>query len=975
MGFDNPRDPILDPHWSVILQAPAGSGKTYHLTRRFVRLLEESIRKDPWKAFQIQAITFTRNAASEMKTRVMKFLYEEVSDLFEEVAWALPFLRITDFHGAYLRIVQRASFLFPQRYPSRDILTSHDTIVILQETLGRFANITDREIHDLFQDLYCQEDGRPQKILDRLEAMRHTRPHTELSQPLAVPPRDPPDPEVLKAVKEELESLKRKRNREAMARKAELQQILKEADRYKVWQEAERLEKGYRIFFHLYNWIYEQVKRERQFLDFADMEREALEILRDPQISFEILDLFDESTNHILIDEFQDTNLLNWWFVWHLMEDWFSGHTRKTERSEPFSFFAVGDPQQSIYIFRGANPEIFHHAERVMKERTQDNPHVSFTVQHLEMNFRSGQRIVEAVNTIFQAAYERLRKQPGAQWITFHPARPYRREKGTVVFYLLTTTAETKVVDVRQQTAALVIREILQYRKRGTPFRDMAILFPQRSFLPHLITALQEAQIPFLQSGGRGFFQTPEIATLLSVVDALINPEGQGARHLSLVAPGWETEIENARSRLRVEPLSRVLADWVREVRYPSHYMDPAAHANIAKFLGLVEVWQERGLSAVEIWQRLRGFAGSREEGQADVVDVDAVHVMTIHAAKGLEFPVVFVTGLEVPAVRDQNLHVILEENLHREEVQVIPYPRSFKEFEPYRRWYSRQLLQSINLLYVAFTRARDHLHVVLPYGSMRSLSQSLSAQIFESLHIDLKQPDSNAFPELIHIQYEGEPHRLPPKSLERVTVLRERVPPFPQDRVLRMEAAGEAAEAFLPSFPHTPSDRTYGDLFHRVLESISVGNITVEEVPLKVRLWLQASRLPRETKEKLWQRVLEDLKRMSQGSHAERFHRWVMPRDDAYAEWPFAMRQHGRIITGRVDRVVVEEDRVIVIDYKTFGVQEKDLPLVKEAFQDILRIYLEAAMRCFQRPQGTAYLWLIPSAQVTPVITLNLST
>ncbi len=73
---------LQDPRTSLILRAPAGSGKTHRLTLRFVSLLRERVKEDPWNAFRLQAITFTRNAATEMKTRVMQHLYREDPDLF-----------------------------------------------------------------------------------------------------------------------------------------------------------------------------------------------------------------------------------------------------------------------------------------------------------------------------------------------------------------------------------------------------------------------------------------------------------------------------------------------------------------------------------------------------------------------------------------------------------------------------------------------------------------------------------------------------------------------------------------------------------------------------------------------------------------------------------------------------------------------------------------------------------------------------
>jgi len=953
---------LLDPRTSLILQAPAGSGKTHHLTRRFVALLRELVDEDPWEAFRLQAITFTRNAAAEMKTRVMAYLYREAPDLFDRLAWAFPFLRISDFHGAYLRLVERAAFLDPRGYSRREALQEEENRLLLDEVYREMRYRLGEDELQAFSRLYAllEGDGVPDglTVLQALRDLWKKRPHTDRAVRVPPPPGVILDEATRRGLEEEFLSLRRARKAEKKARKEEIERQLGTSEAWSWWNAWE--EAAGRLY-ETFARIYTEVKRRHQVLDFADMEAEALTLLENPDLAFDLLELYDEATQHLLVDEFQDTNLLNWLFVWRHVEDWFSGETRKTEKGEAFSVFAVGDPRQSIYIFRGANPEIFEKARKVLEERTRNNPHVRFATASLKTNYRSAPLLVHTVNAVFRELYEDLRQN--FPWLTFEEATPQRTDEGRVVFHLL--RQEGNVKDVREQSARILVREILKEHRAGRAYRDMAVLFPRRNVLPHLVTAFREAGIPFVQAGGRGFYQTPEVALLLSVVDAFLDPVGQGAWHLRALDPdGWEA-VERLRQELPVAPLSELLSRWVREVAYPACF-DEAGEANIAKLLGMVEAWEGRGLSAVEIAQRLFRFAESREEGQADVVDVDAVQVMTVHAAKGLEFPVVFVVGLEASLIEFQkeSRSVFVEEDLLEETVRVFYPPKAGKQhFAPWRRHEARLRLQGINLLYVAFTRARDHLHVVLPY-KVNSGGNSYAGALLRALRFD---PETGRFglnlPEGVEVvEASGSDLRVESPFPQKVP---EMVPSFPAERVVIRLPAGETSEELLESIPHTPSDRTFGEMFHVLLQGVSMGEVAPEDPePFLVR-WLASSRLPGKTREVLLKRGLEIYRRLREHP---RFAAWVLPRENAYAEWPFVLRKDRKLITGRVDRLIVDKDRVIVVDYKTFDVPEMGRDRLVQAFAPTLSLYGEAACRAFGKPHAEAFLWLVPSGTILPV-------
>ncbi len=860
--------------------------------------------------------------------------------------------------------MERAAFLEPDRHPLRDTLQGEETQLLLDEVYRELRNRLREEDLRAFSRLYALEkrDAVPDgiRVLRTLNRLWEKRPHTDRAVRVPPPPGAILDEATRVLLREELESLKGVRKEEKKARKKEIEERLGTSEVWAWWEAWE--EAGGRLY-ETFSRVFAEVKRRHQVLDFADMEAEALMLLEDPEVAFDLLELYDEATQHLLVDEFQDTNLLNWLFVWRLVEDWFSGETRKTEKLEAFSVFAVGDPRQSIYIFRGANPEIFEKARQVLEERTRDNPHARFAVASLQVNYRSVPLIVRTVNAVFGRLYEQLRQ--AFPWLGFEEAVPHRTDEGRVVFHLL--RQENHVGEVREQTAKLLVREILEEHRAGRAYRDMAVLFPARTVLSYLVAAFREAGIPFVQAGGRGFYQTPEVAVLLSVVDALLDPGGQGGWHLRALEPAWLAEVERLRADVPATPLSEILSRWVRETAYPA-YFGEAGQANITKFLGMVEAWEGRGLSAVEIAQRLFRFAGSREEGQADVVDVDAVQVMTIHAAKGLEFPVVFVVGLEQPMVGREE--VFVEEDLADEVVRVFVSPGRGKEhFAPWRRHETRLRLQGVNLLYVAFTRARDHLHVVLPYETARrgGLSgrtlKSYAGALLQALQFDPAEERLGLpLPGGVEVTRVMDGEVAP---VEDGKVEPEPVPPFPVERVVFRKPAGETSADLIESIPHTPSDRTFGELFHAFLQALSMGEVPPDDPASFLERWLAASRLPGGTKTMLLERALAVYARMREHP---RFTTWVLPRENAYAEWPFVLRKGRKLITGRVDRLIVETDRVIVVDYKTFDVPDVGRDRLIRAFAPVLALYAEAARKAFGKSGAEAYLWLVPSGTLVPV-------
>jgi len=408
---------------------------------------------------------------------------------------------------------------------------------------------------------------------------------------------------------------------------------------------------------------------------------------------------YQDRFRHILVDEFQDTNSLQYRWL-------------KLFAGPRTAIFAVGDDDQSIYAFRGANTANMAEFER---EFAHGN------VIKLEQNYRSHGNILTAANTLISQNAHRLGKN---LWTAEGEGEPIR------IFDAYSD----------QDEASFVVDEVRALNREGVALSDMALLYRSNAQSRVLEHALFSASVPYRVYGGLRFFERQEIKNALAYLRLLTNPEddgaflrvvnfparGIGARTLEQLADGaaragaslWQAActgggkvagfarlIESIRQATRDLPLAEAidhvieasgLADYYRAdkegadrlenlnelINAAALFSEESASADAAG----AAVAPEASVSAETTQPELERFlapaaldAGEHQAGAGH----DALQLMTVHAAKGLEFHAVFITGLEEGLFpHEQSAH---EENGLEEE----------------RR-----------LMYVAITRARRRLYL-----------------------------------------------------------------------------------------------------------------------------------------------------------------------------------------------------------------------------------------------------------------------
>jgi ATP-dependent exoDNAse (exonuclease V) beta subunit len=359
---------------------------------------------------------------------------------------------------------------------------------------------------------------------------------------------------------------------------------------------------------------YRRKKRDLSALDFADLEEDAIRLLESNYfIREETRARFDQ----ILMDELQDTNRLQWRLL-NLIRS-------------PDSFFAVGDINQSIYGFRHADPDVF-------KEYRQSIEASGGIVDDLRENHRSRQTILDAVSRVLDG-------QPGIEPRPLMAAGKFPPIVGP--------TVERLVGEGDDVEASLVASRIIELRcELNCDYKDVAILVRSLNSLPPFVEALDRFGIPFVTTGGRTFLEAREIRDLRAFLAALVNPLDEIALIGVLRGPfvglrdeelfrlgktGWQELFQARFGHLRK------LAGFVSPDRLLPIQPDlsPRARANVDKLFSWLRRNRHRPLA--ELLDDLE-FLSEAEAAPPESGNV--VQLMSIHAAKGLEFKVVFVSAL-----------------------------------------------------------------------------------------------------------------------------------------------------------------------------------------------------------------------------------------------------------------------------------------------------------------------------------------
>ena len=620
-GLNPPqREAVAYRGKALLIVAGAGSGKTRVLTHRIGHMLAN---RELWPS-QILAITFTNKAAAEMRERV-----ESLVGASSEGMW------IKTFHSSCLQILRREA-----------------------DRLGHDANFT------------VYDTGDTRALLKRL--LREAGAEDADIKP-----------------------------QQAAAIISNAKNELKDAEDFA--RNADRSNPRERIVAEVYQAYTRELQRNNAF-DFDDLIGETVHLMRAYP---EVRARYQKRFRHILVDEYQDTNHAQYAlireFTRPLPDDYANFDERTGEVIPPSDLTVVGDSDQSIYAFRGADI-------RNITEFERDFPGAHTIL--LEQNYRSTQNILSGANAV-------ISQNP------YRPAKNLWTDSGAGEKITLFTA-----FDERNEAAFLVDR-VKKLHEQGVNYRDMAVLYRTNALTPAVEAELKSQRIPYAVIGGLKFFERREIKDALAYLSAISNGRNDEAVRRVLNLPsrgiGEKTELKIAllarandlsfrqamlhASELGLGPKLTAsvtsFADLLNELEAvtitdgPADLMkltlersgyraeleasrdpqDEARVENLDALLGQLFDWQAQnpeGTVADYLAEVTLAAAADEIEDESG-----SLSLMTLHTAKGLEYQVIFLMGLEQGT---------------------LPHVRSFDE--------PGGLQEERRLMYVGMTRAREKLFI-----------------------------------------------------------------------------------------------------------------------------------------------------------------------------------------------------------------------------------------------------------------------
>ena len=535
------------------------------------------------------------------------------------------------------------------------------------------------------------------------------------------------------------------------------------------------LSRGVRRMFRIALEQYRRTLASRAALDFSDVLERAVELLRRMDEFSQSRFRLESRFHHVLVDEFQDTSRAQWELVSLLVQAWGQGQGLA---SSP-SIFIVGDRKQSIYRFRDAEVAVLQEAGRYIDALRPGGS----ARRSIARSFRAIPDLLAFVNEVCAEM-----SQPGVRGDDFtylekdwFPADlPARDERGEPALGI--AVGEDPVICARAvagEIERLIHHESVRDKKTGVARAvrpgDVAILFRSRTSHREFEQELAARNVPTYVYKGLGFFDADEIKDATALLRYLAQPRSDlrataflRSRVVRLSDPGLSalaprladaiiggdppdlTRLDDEDRRV-LEFVRRVVPEWLALVdRLPpadlfEQLLPRAAYAfelrgrrqqqaweNLKKMRSLVRRVQNRGYATLaRIADHIDALTAG-DESNAVLEALDAVNLMTVHAAKGLEFPIVFVVNIArgagglPPSVR-----VIASGEDRTDSVSVGPFVSETDELER-----DRERHETRRLLYVALTRARDRLYLssVLKDGALAPAKGALAEVLPETM-------------------------------------------------------------------------------------------------------------------------------------------------------------------------------------------------------------------------------------------------
>ena len=765
---------------------------------------------------------------------------------------------------------------------------------------------------------------------------------------------------------------------------------------------------------------FQKIKKEQRTLDFNDLEWQTYLLLNKSNNALWVQYKLDQRIEHLLIDEFQDTNPTQWRLILPLLEE-----MAASEDERQRSVFIVGDEKQSIYRFRRAEPRLFIAAREWLSD------HLEASTSSLSHSWRSSPAIINFINKIFtQDQFKALlpsfiehstHREELSGIVTLLPLSlkeviEKEDNEGTVLV-LRNPLNEPREESISQQyfneglLIAKQIKELIKHKtavakKDGNEainYNDIIILLRSRTHVADYERALRQTGIPYIGANRGTLLESLEVNDMLDLLQWLILPfdnlslagilrsplfsvSNQDLIAIKQASKGsWLERLEHYvqqkpehaslprayqlliqwqddASKLPVHDLldkiyseANVLARYV--AAFPSH-LSQRVSANLTRFLELaleMDSGRYPSLSRFSSWlselRQMENEAPDEPVTPASDETEQRVQILSVHAAKGLEAPVIFLadsanspankkaysTLIDWPAENDRPEYFLLtaaKSNLDQFSKTCIKEQDFFEQRE------------NANLLYVALTRAKQMLYISgsEPKSKDHGWYEKICAA-FEYTSKENQEPivlEAIGAEETVSIEQK-------PKAKKVISIAKELSAPVKTDiKQLDISPSQQVTHSNTKN-ESNEGNTTRGIIMHQMLNYLS----RFPENKQSQFYTAESNNIQISELETWWSECQNIIKDKTFSSYFD-----PSCYDKFYNEVPIQFTEQGKRVYGIIDRLIIKDNTVTIIDYKTH-------PYVnKENIENIARTY-EQQMQLYKK--GVQLLW--PEYNVTSIL------
>jgi ATP-dependent helicase/nuclease subunit A len=745
--------------------ASAGTGKTYTITHYYLDILKSNVT-DTNITDKIIAVTFTKKAAAEMKERISQLIDEEIeTDSENQQNWrqiknALSRAQITTIDSFSSNLIKE-----------NILYTALDNSFQIMNNLQENSN-TKKALNTMYKTIYAIYEEKETTTINNFKKSRKEKIKKIIQEITKIPNYKEQIKTVLqiKDIDDLFNEILRKYRYEIEQSKP-LNSL--SDDEEKIFQN--QTNQMFKQMALLYIQIYRALTVDQNILDFFELKYQSLKLLESKP---EVLQKYQNQYKYIIIDEFQDTDELQ-------LRIFENMHTQNNY------IFYVGDKKQSIYRFRGADISIF---SKSMTEFTQKyGPIQSLNTNYRSFKEIVDYANYISQNNLFNFSdYKdsRLCSKdlltnmgfiPDKEISDFNPKPDIQTQNQNII--KITANDKYRIKNIytpeienrnkssaeeEVQTIAKTIKRIIknkiydkkQEKYRNVEFKDIAVLLRKISgYEEHIKKYFEKENINYYIVGSKMFYEKPEVKSLISLLKIIDNPNSDFDFFSSVISLFFTTKLSEINNILKevqnstksiyeifqnhaektpykkqldsikkyselktiLKP-SKILNKIIEETNFKEKLKllenPESAYANISKFIQQIKEYEETTVEISEIIELLNNTTEVvEEELSTSSYNDNTVKVMSIHQSKGLEFPVVITGALSKKIEVDAKIYFDKHKNEKTQKEEKIFSLEEFikEEKDIYADFELLEISEIRRLIYVAITRPSQALINIIP--------------------------------------------------------------------------------------------------------------------------------------------------------------------------------------------------------------------------------------------------------------------